>query len=288
MKYNYITSIFLLILVVIISQVVYIHSEKKIVEGWKCLFKPSKCKKSKPAPAPVTASVANSMPISVNKKSFARYKFFNRRNLLQSIREAAERARRNFVAQFVNSRQTPYVNLLGTAYVNNQTSANLIAYNEAIQIDSLASQTKACNSDSDIGKIIILTSDFLNGNGQNSTKVYFLSEILKKSLGQFFIYNQKSNETQYNYLSQYYPNTFKDDDIVTNKYMKFCNLMALAEVAKTTTSTSLQPVGNYFMKISEPILYQSTKLINEFKKIKYDLTDKEKEEIQNRYKRVVK
>lgn len=284
MKYNYITSIFLLILVIIISQVVYIHSEKKTVEGFKCWFKPSKCKKSKPAvAAPAYVAAA---PLAINKKSF--FRFYSSRNLRRLIREAAERARRNFVAQFVNSRQTPYVNLLGTAYVNNQTNANLTAYNEAIQIESLALQTKACNSDSDIGKIIILTSDFLNGNGQNSTKVYFLSEILIKSLGQFFIYNIQSNETQYNYLYIQYPNTFKDDTTMTNKYMKFCNLMALAEVAKSTTSTSLQPGGNYFKKISEPIIWRAREIIREFTKIKYELTEEEKKEIKDKYKTIVK
>jgi hypothetical protein len=133
-----------------------------------------------------------------------------------------------------------------------------------------------------------LTSDFLNGNGQNSTKVYFLSEILTKALGHFFIYNIKSNETQYNYLMIQFPKTFKDDSTMTNKYMKFCNLMALAEVAKSTTSTSLQPSSNYFKKISYPILSRAKTIISEFTKIKYELSEEEKQEIQNKYKTVVK
>jgi hypothetical protein len=259
MKYNYITSIFLLILVIIISEAVYIHSKKNI-EGFCFLFG---CRRS---------------------RKFD-YKY---QQQLQRIREAAQRARANFVARFVNSRQTPYVNLLGTAYSNNQTTANLTAYNESSEIDNLKTQTKECNNDSDIGKIFMLTSDFLNGNGQNSTKVYFLSEILIKSLGQFFIYNIQSNETQYNYLSIQYPNTFKDDTTMKNKYMKFCNLMALAEVAKSTTSTSLQPGGNYFKKLSEPIISRAREIIKEFTKIKYELTEEEKKEIKDKYKTIVK
>ena len=243
MKYNYITSIFLLILVIVISQVVYIHSKKNI-EGLCVLF-------------------------GCIKKPKVNYAH---QQLLLQIREAAERARRNFVAKFVNSRQTPYVNLLGTAYTNNSTQYNSRCWDEASQIDSLLLQTTECNSDSDIGKIITLTSNFLNGSGTNSTKVYFLSEILTKALRQFFIYNIESNETQYNYLITQFPKTFDDDTTMKNKYMKFCNLMALAEVAKSTTSTSLQPGGNYFKKISEPIIWRAREIIREFTKIKYEFS----------------
>jgi hypothetical protein len=202
----------------------------------------------------------------------------------------------------VNDRQTPYVNLLGRAYVNsvnklgllgvlysnnNETQTNLTAYNEAVQIDSLTSQTNPSNSDDDIAKIIILTSNILSGNGQNSTKVYFISEVILKALGHFYVYNIKNNETQFNYLNVQFPTTFKDDTDIKKKYYKFISLLSLAHISKSTTSSSLSPGSNYFLTMSAPIIQETKKIIDDLKNIKYDLSDEEKQEIQNKYTTIV-
>jgi hypothetical protein len=263
MKYNYIVSIFLLIFVVIISQGIYVDKNKKIIEGWSWLW---------------------------NKKRDNRVQADIKESILRA-RFAAQRARERYLAllsQFNNPRQTSYVNLLGQAYVNSQTQTNLIAYQEAAQIDALVSQTNPCNSDNDIAKIFDLTSNILSGGGQNSTKVYFISEIILKGLGHFYVYNIKNNETQLNYLSVQFPKTFKDDSDIKKKYYKFVSLLALGHVSKSTTSTSLPPASNYFINISSPIIEETRTIINDLKNIKYDLSREEKAEIQNKYKTIVK
>jgi hypothetical protein len=264
MKYNYIVSIFLLILVVIISQCIYVHTnKKKIIEGWTW------------------------------------WGWWERNNnIYAAIRRAAEQARLAaqaarakylaFVGQFVNDRQTPYVNLLGQAYVNSQTQTNLNAYNEAIQIENLANQTTPCNSDADIAKIFDLTSQILSGGGQNSTKVYFISEVILKGLGHFYVYNIKNNETQFNYLNLQFPKTFKDDNDVKKKYYKFITLLALSHISKSTTSSSLPPGSNYFLGISAPIIEECRNIIANLNTIKYELSDAEKGEIKNKYTTIVK
>jgi hypothetical protein len=258
MKYNYIVSIFLLIFVVIISQTIYVHTNKKIVEGW-WIFSRRRNNNN-------NAAVAALLAI-----------------LLAAIRQRYL----NFVAQFVNPRQTPYVNLLGQAYVNNRSQVNLTAYKEAGQVDALVSQTNSCNSDSEIGKIINLTSNILSGNAQNSTKVYFISEVIIKSLDHFYNYNIKNNETQFNYLIVQFPKTFKDDNDAKKKYVKFISLLALAHISKSTTLTSLPPNTNYFIEISKPIISEAQKIINELKKINYELSYDENNEIQRKYTTIV-
>jgi len=278
MKYNYIVSIFLLILVVIISQCIYVHTnKKKIIEGWWWPWR--------------------------------RRNNNNNNSIIEAIRRAAAAAQLArarylaFVGQFINDRQTPYVNLLGQAYVNSvnpsgavgqayvdnyETQTNLKAYNEAIQIESLANQTSACNSDADIAKIFDLTSKILSGGGQNSTKVYFISEVILKGLGHFYVYNIKNNETQFNYLNVQFPKTFKDDNDIKKKYYKFITLLALSHISKSTTSSSLPPGSNYFIGISAPIIDECKKIIDDLNTIKYDLSDAEKAEIQTKYTTIVK
>jgi hypothetical protein len=274
MKYKYIVSIFLLIFVIIISQAIYVDTnKKKIIEGWW----------------------------GWNNKIKDRI-----RRAVEQAKLAAQAARAKylaFVGQFVNDRQTPYVNLLGQAYVNsvnpsglvgvpyldnNETRTNLKAYQEAIQIEALANQTTPCNSDADIAKIFDLTSRILSGGGQNSTKVYFISEVILKGLGHFYVYNMKNNETQFNYLNVQFPKTFKDDTAIKKKYYKFITLLALSHISKSTTSTSLPPGSNYFLSISAPIITECQKVITELNSITYDLSDAEKAEIQNKYTTIVK
>jgi hypothetical protein len=310
MKYNYIISIFLLILVVIISQCIYVYNNKKIVEGW---FWSKKKKKTNTA-ATVNRPAVNRA--AVNRSIFRSFRsmFRSRRlDIRRAMRRAAEQARLAaeaarakylaFVGQFVNDRQTPYVNLLGQAYVNSvnpsgqvgvpyldnyETQTNLKAYQEAIQIEALANQTKACSTDADIAKIFDLTSQILSGGGQNSTKVYFISEVILKGLGHFYVYNIKNNETQFNYLNVQFPKTFKDDNDIKKKYYKFISLLALSHISKSTTSSSLPPSSNYFLSISAPIISECKIVINELNTIKYDLSTEEKAEIQNKYKTIVK
>jgi hypothetical protein len=281
MKYNYIISIFLLLLVIIISQSIHVHiNRKKTIEGWW--------------------------------RWRWTWPWYRNDSIREAIRRAAEAARRAaeaararylaFVGKFVNDRQTPYVNLLGRAYVNSvnpsglvgvpylnnsETQTNLTAYNEAVQIDSLTSQTNPCNSDDDIAKIILLTSNILSGNGKNSTKVYFISEVIFKALGHFYVYNIKNNETQFNYLNVQFPTTFKDDNDIKKKYYKFISLLSLAHISKSTTSSSLSPGSNYFLTMSAPIIQETKKIIDDLKNIKYDLSDEEKQEIQNKYTTIV-
>jgi len=302
MKYNYIVSIFLLIFVIIISQCIYVHNNK-IIEGAGRKKKKKKGNKKKaakkkaaikPAARKRAARKRAARRPAARKATFAMKKFNLRMSMLRAMmqaRLAAQFARARYLAllsQFVNSRQTPYVNLLGQAYVNSQTQTNLIAYQEAAQIDALASQTNPCNSDNDIAKIFDLTLQILSGGGQNSTKVYFISEIILKGLGHFYVYNIKNNETQFNYLSVQFPKTFKDDNAIKKKYYKFISLLALGHVSKSTTSTSLPPASNYFLQISSPIIKETRTIIDDLKSITYNLSAEEKAEIQNKYKTIVK
>lgn len=259
MKYNYMVSIFLLIFVIIISQGIYHYTNNKIIEGNRKKCGPG-CKKNE------RKAKAAAM---VQAKS-------------------AARAMRNLVSKFVNPRQTPYVNLLGRAYVNNQNPDNLTSYNEAVQIDTLAKQILPCNSDADIAKIFNLTSNILYGSGQNSTKVYFISEIISKSFGHFYNYEMTNNETQFNYLSVQFPKTFIDDASIQKKYFKFISLLALSHISKSTTSTSLSPTSIYFKDISKPIITECQNIISKLNTIKYDLTDEEKAAIESKYKTIVK
>lgn len=274
MKYNYIVSIFLLLLVVIISQSFYENTNKQIVEGF-CWFR---CRRSR------------------NNNN-------NRNFIIALQKEAAERMRL-YIIELRRPRGTPYVNLLYNAYVKNQTYVNEQGYKQAQNIDNTASNTQPCNSDKDIGKIIHFTSQSLNDTSTlNSTKVYFLSEVLNKALGHFSVYDTKNAETQFNYLGEHFPNTFNDDENVKNKYMKFCNLLALVQVAKSTTSSALPPDSILFnggdkvnkdgqtkkvIGISQPIIDEAKELIKEFMKIKYALTEEEEKEIKNKYQIIVK
>jgi hypothetical protein len=284
MKYNYIISIFLFIVVIIISQAIYVHKSKKIIEGWS-FFSRNRWRNWFDPGAARRAAEAKRAAEARRAAEVAREKYLK------------------FVGQFVNPRQTPYVNLLGQAYVtsvnpsgqvgvpyldNYETQTNLKAYQEAIQIESLANQTNACNSDADIAKIFDLTSQILSGGGQNSTKVYFISEVILKGLGHFYGYNIKNNETQFNYLCVQFPKTFKDDNDVKKKYYKFISLLALSHISKSTTSTSLPPGSNYFLQISAPIISECQKIINELNSITYGLSPEEKQEIQNKYTTIVK
>lgn len=187
---------------------------------------------------------------------------------------------------FVNERDSSYVQILGNIYSsnkNNQTPENLASYKQAQEVDEIASTITQSNIDEDIYKIINKTSIMLNDvDKQNSTKVYFMSEVIIKAFGHFYEYNKKNNETQYNYLLNTFPKTFKDDEYVENKYKKFISLIALANVSKNITSSSLSPNSEYFIAISKPIINESKKIIDEFLKINYNnieitpLTDGEK------------
>jgi hypothetical protein len=256
MKYNYKVSIFLLIFVIIISQSIYVYTNnKKIIDG----FCGGKCRRLRRE-----RRRRNAQAVIDNRKMIKLLKVYS------------------------NSRQTPYVNLLAQGIADENTQIKIIAYNEAIQIDALASKTNPCNSDKDISEILMLTSRILSGDGQNSTKVYFISEVIFKGLGHFYDYNIKSIESQNNYLIYQFPKTFNDDETVRSKYYKFMSLLALSYISKSTTSTSLRPSSNHFLKISSPIISECKKIINELNTIKYDLSIEEKEEIQNKYKIIVK
>jgi hypothetical protein len=296
MKYNYIISIFLLIFVIIISQAVYVYEGKKIIEG-------SRNRRRRNIQNPFRRLRNWFNP---NAEKWFNPKAARQRKRAEEARRAAEAARakyKEFMDKFINPRQTPYVNLLGQAYVtsvnpsgkvgvpyldNSETQANLIAYQEAIQVETLANQTNASNSDDDIAKIIMLTSNILSGNGKNSTKVYFISEVILKAFGHFYGYDIKNNEKQANYLFVQFPITFKDDDDIKKKYSKFFTLLALAHISKSTTSTSLSPGSNAFLYISSPIILEATNIINDLKNIKYGLSEDEKREIQNKYTTIVK
>lgn len=264
MKYNYIISIFLLIFVVIISQTIYIYSnKKKWIEGWRGWRR------------------NNNNVVEFDWAAHYR----------RIAEEAAAAARVRYLAllgQFTDSRQSKYVNVLGKIYVDNQTGENLAAFNQAKQVDELKNQTSDCKNDADIGKMMLLTSNILNSNAQNSTKVYFISEILLKAFGPFYGYNKTNNESQQNYLNVNYPKTFKDDESIKKKYFKLISLLSLAQVSKSTTSSSLNPVGNYFKAISSPIIEEAKKIVNEIKNINYSLSDEEKNVIQNKYSIIVK
>lgn len=237
MKYNYIISIFLLIFVVIISQTIYIYSNKKMVEG-------------------------------LQKMNDIESQEYYRKTAEKSVADARVRYLAHLKTITIN-RPIPYVNLLGQAYNDNKNNDILKAFNEAKQVDELKNQTADCKNDSDIGKIITLTSNMLNSNAQNSTKVYFLSEIIIKAFGPFYSYDNKNNESQQNFLILNYPKTFKDDELVKNKYIKFISLMSLAQVSKSTTSSSLNPIGSYFITISSSIIEEAKKIINDINAIKY-------------------
>jgi len=237
MKYNYIISIFLLIIVVIISQTVYIYSNKKMIEG-------------------------------LRKMNDIESQEYYRKISEKSIAAARARYLEKLKTVTVN-RPIPYVNLLGQLYNDNRNNNILKAYNEAKQVDELKNQTSDCKNDTEISKIITLTSNMLNSNAENSTKVYFLSEILLKAFGPFYSYDITNNESQQNFLIINYPKTFKDDELVKNKYIKFISLMSLAQVSKSTTSSSLNPVGSYFVTISSPIIEGAKKIIKDISAIQY-------------------
>lgn len=170
---------------------------------------------------------------------------------------------------FVNERESPYAQNLGDIYAKNQTPEDLASYNEAIEVDNIASKITSCNTDDDVYEIMQKTSIMLDGYKKNSTKVYFLSEVILKSFGHFYNYNKENSETQYNFLINTFPKTFKDDVYVKNKYKKFISLIALANISKNMTFNSLPPNSDYFLKISDPIIKESKKYIDEFKQIRY-------------------
>jgi hypothetical protein len=230
MKYNYIISIFLLILVVIISQAIYID-KKIIIEGLRRRHHKSKAT----------------------------------RKAIEAAKLAQQKARSKFLAlisKLLNPRQAPYVYLLGQAYVSKPNATNLKAYQEASQIQELAEKTHACKTDADIANIIDSASQILSkGDVENSTKIYYISEVILKGFGNFYGYNIKNNENQFNYLTVQFPKTFKDNDSIQKKYYTFISLLALAHISKSTTSTSLPPDSLEFTSISSPIIDECKTMI---------------------------
>jgi len=253
---NYMVSIFLLIIVVIISQAIYVYTNKKIIEGWWWWnYNRDRNRANQRARAAAAARAA---------------------------RLAAEAARiryLNLLSQFSNPRQTAYTNILGTLYVNNQTEENKKAYYEAKAIDDLEKEQTSCNNDQDVKKLIDLTAEMLSSDKQDSTKVYFLSQIIVKALDHIYKYDIQNNESQFNYISTQFTNTFNDDKNVKKKYFKIISLVSLAYIAKSTTSSSLSPGSDYFKKLAQPIIEESNTIIKELKKIDYKILSKEDEKI---------
>lgn len=173
--------------------------------------------------------------------------------------KAAAAAARKLHAQMLKSaniteKDSPYVQILLDEYANNDTAQNLASFNEAKEVDKIASQTLPCNTDEDIFDIMKQTSHMLNDETKrNSTKVYFISEVINKALGHF-------DKKNYNELLPKVQQTMNDD-----KYKKIIALITLAENSKNITSTALSPNNDKFMAISNNIIKESKIITDNFK-----------------------
>ena len=206
----------------------------------------------------------------------------------------------------VSKDDSPYVQILGDIYSkdianskqqekdmsetnqetfqqNSETETKKIkkSLDEAKEVNKFVSNISQSNTDDDIYKILKQTNDFLKDeNNEISTKVYYISEVISKAFGHFYVYNSNNQETQFNYLLTAFPRTFKDDYLldtfkinseksVKNKYKKFISLITLAKIAKNITSSELYPYHeepdiDYFKTLSEPIIKESMSIIREF------------------------
>jgi hypothetical protein len=251
MKYNNIVSIFLLIVVVIISQSIHVYTHPKIIEGWWFFNRNWWRRRDDRA------------------EKAARKREEDRKRAAA----AAEAALRNRFRS-----DSPFVNLLGEEYLLNRTAENERAFNEALEVYRSISSTIICQNDTDISEIIKKASEMLNDpNKQNSTKVFFISEILNKSLS---IISTK----QKNFLLIHFPISMKDDDKVTNKHSLFQNLLGLVEAARFITSDTFAfPGRDEFVFLSQDMITEAKNTINQLMNIKYTLTAAEQKEYEQKY-----
>jgi hypothetical protein len=236
MKYNNIVSIFLLILAIVISQSVHMYTHRKIIEGWWGWFNWGRWRRDR------------------ERQERARRK---READMRAAAEAAEAALRNRFRS-----DSPFVNLLGQAYLDSRTGENEKVFNEASEVYNSISSTIICQNDTDVSEIIKKTADMLNNpSKQNTTKVYFLSETISKA---FSIIKTKEK----NFLIVHYKLTIVDDDTVKDKYKKIQSLLALAEISNiNTTSAEAYPGRDAFNDISTPIITEARNIVNEFMNI---------------------
>lgn len=266
MNYNYITSIFLLLFSIVLSQTLYVYMKNpqkpKTVEGLS-FFKKLKRGFQK-------SWVGKTLHDATHNKFVDKIGYtFDKKAYRRHLADLARKRYLKLLNQFVNKKNSKYANILGQMYVSSKTAETLKAYNEVIEVDQMASRIDAAKSDKDMEDIIKKTSTILNGPSLNSTKVYFLSAFVLKGFAPFYGYNIRNIENHYNYLREMYPATFRDNESVKNKYIHFITLLSLGQVATTVTSTSLDPNGTYFATIAQPIINEAKKVVDVMSHISY-------------------
>jgi hypothetical protein len=251
--------------------------------------------------------MGNSHPRDTSEEDRAREREAAEKRATEKAKKQAESRRQFYESErlkYVNDSQ--YVQILGDIYSkdianskqlekdmsetnqetfqqNSETETKKIkkSLDEAKEVNKFVSNISQSNTDDEIYKILKQTNDFLkNDNNEISTKVYFISEVISKAFGHFYVYNSKNQETHFNYLLIAFPRTFKDDYLlekfkinseksVKNKYKKFISLITLAKISKNITSSELYPYHeepdiDYFKTLSEPIIKESMSIITEF------------------------